>query len=271
MMKNALYAADERDVGVQGQGGHVQHRVGDVLGVEGRLRRDRSVGLRYAAADDLGHVRRGVADVDLAAGDVEVPAVERQRLGQARDRVLGGRVADAPRPGAVRGDRAVVDDPPAARALGLHRPHGVVRAQECAGEVDVHGLLPPGRGDLVRRARRAEDARVVDEQVDAAWRTVSKSAATESGTLTSVGTTSADSGGAATAAVTVSCSWRSRRPANATRHRAASNFWAMDRPSPDPAPVTTATPAEARSVMTPGSHQDGRTDRPAWATSMSWV
>src|SRR6266571_4630232 len=86
IMKDPLSAADERhlgggdrhelDVGVQGQARHVQHRVGDVLSVEGRLRRDRSVGLRYAAADDLGHVRRGVADVDLAARDVEVPAVE---------------------------------------------------------------------------------------------------------------------------------------------------------------------------------------------------
>ena len=35
------------------------------------------------------HVGRGVADIDLAAGDVESAPVERERLGQAGDGVLG--------------------------------------------------------------------------------------------------------------------------------------------------------------------------------------
>jgi hypothetical protein len=57
-------------------------RVGDVLHVHRRLDRERAVGLRHALLHPLGHLGGGVADVDLAAGDVEGAAVERGRLGQ---------------------------------------------------------------------------------------------------------------------------------------------------------------------------------------------
>ena len=69
------------------------------------------------------------------------------------------------------------------------------------------------------------------------------SAATESGTVTSVSTGSAAP--AAGAVATVSCSAAQRRPAAATCQPAASRARVMDRPSPDPAPVTTATPVVA--------------------------
>ena len=114
----------------------------------------------------LGHFGRRVADVDLPAGDAEAAAVEREELGQAGQRVLGGGVGDAVRPRGVRRDRAVVDDPPAARVLGLHHPHRVLGAQEGPGEVGVDHPLPVGQVDLVRLRRRAEHARVVHQQVE---------------------------------------------------------------------------------------------------------
>src|SRR6266702_1541821 len=67
-------------------------------------------------------------------------------------------------------------------------------------------------------------------------RTASKSAATDGGEVTSAGTTSALS-----AAFAVSVSSSSRRPASATCQPAPSRVLAIVRPSPEPAPVTTAT------------------------------
>ena len=39
------------------------------------------------------------------------------------------------------GDRAVVDDPPAARRLGFHQPERLARAEERAGEIDVDDVF----------------------------------------------------------------------------------------------------------------------------------
>src|SRR5580704_8305477 len=66
----------------------------------------------------------------------------------------------------------------------------------------------------------------------------SKSAATDGGEVTSAGTTSAAPSGASFA---VSLSSSSRRPASATCQPASSRLLAMTRPSPELAPVTTAT------------------------------
>src|SRR3712207_8230027 len=51
------------------QARHVDDRAGHVLGRHPRLRSDAAVGLADALRHRLGHVGRGVADVDLAAGD----------------------------------------------------------------------------------------------------------------------------------------------------------------------------------------------------------
>src|SRR5215472_19130033 len=104
----------ELDIGVKGEAGHVEHRGGDVLGVEGGLGRQRTIGLRDAVAHLRGHVGSGVSYVDLAARDVEGPPVEGDGLGQAGDRVFGRGVGGTAGAGDVRGYRAIVDDPPAA-------------------------------------------------------------------------------------------------------------------------------------------------------------
>ncbi|MEI9987453.1 MAG: hypothetical protein WDN69_32535 [Aliidongia sp.] len=51
--------------------------------------RDGAVGLHHAIGHPFGHRRHGIADIDLAAGDVEGAAVKRGRFGQASDGVLG--------------------------------------------------------------------------------------------------------------------------------------------------------------------------------------
>ena len=70
--------------------------------------------------------------------------------------MLGRGVGRRVRARRVRGDRAVVDDPPAARRLRLHRPEGRLRAQERAREVDVDDLLPVRVRRCPRSGRRRE-------------------------------------------------------------------------------------------------------------------
>jgi len=86
----------ELHAGVERQAGYVQHRAGGVLGVEGGLGGQRSVGLRHAAAHLRGHA--DAADADLPARYVEAPAVKGDGLGQAGNRALGGGAACRPPP-----------------------------------------------------------------------------------------------------------------------------------------------------------------------------
>ena len=136
------------------------------LGVDARFDGDAAVGLRRALLHRLGHFGLGVADVDLAAGDVEGAAVERDRFGQARDRVLGRGVGRAHRPRRMGRDRAVVDDASALRPLPLHQRIGALRAEERAVEVDVDDRLPLLVGQLFEGDRRRADAGVVEQQVE---------------------------------------------------------------------------------------------------------
>src|SRR5262249_19652147 len=66
----------ELDVRVERQPGHEQDRVSDVPRIEGRLWGDRAVGLWRAAFQAAGHLGGGVANVDLAACDVEWASVQ---------------------------------------------------------------------------------------------------------------------------------------------------------------------------------------------------
>src|SRR5215467_15885995 len=128
-------------------------------------------------------------------------------------------------------------------ACRAHRnaPVRLTSTARCQSSTDTSSTAPPGPNTpalLTSRSRRPHR-----------WATASKSTATESGLLTSVGTTSAVPALSASASPTVSPSSRARRPATATRHPAPSRLLAMHRPRPDPAPVTTATPARASAVM----------------------
>src|SRR3954466_13737686 len=69
----------------------------------------------------------------------------------------------------MRRDRAVVDDPPAARILRLHDLKGFLRAQEDAGQVNIHDRLPFLEGNILERRWRT-DAGIVEQEVEAAER-----------------------------------------------------------------------------------------------------
>ena len=119
-----------------------------------------------AVVQRLHHVGRGIADVDLPAGDVERPAVEAEGLRQAGDRVLGRRVADRPRARRIGRDRAVVDDASALRRLPPHLREGDARGVEHAGQVHRDRTVPVVGVDLVDGAGGREDARVVEQDVE---------------------------------------------------------------------------------------------------------
>ena len=116
----------------------------------------------------LGERGGGIADVDLAAGDVVAAAIERRRFGEAGHRMLGRGVGDRARARRVRGDRAVVDDAAAARFLRLHDLDRFLRAQKHAGEIGVDNLLPRLAGQILERHRGSADARIVEKHVQPA-------------------------------------------------------------------------------------------------------
>src|SRR3990167_8950270 len=70
----------------EGEIGHVQHRLSDVIHVHQRLDPDRAVGLRHALGHALGHLGARIADVYLADCDVVLAAIERAALGEAGHR-----------------------------------------------------------------------------------------------------------------------------------------------------------------------------------------
>ena len=138
-----------------------------MLHIEHRLRHDIATRLRHAGLHASAHVGVGVADVELAAGDVERPAVKRDALGQARDGVLGCRVGDRHRPRHVRRDRAVVDDTPALRLLFLEHADRFLRTHEAGGQVEIDDALPLLEWDVLHRSGRQSHAGVVEQEIQA--------------------------------------------------------------------------------------------------------
>lgn len=155
------------DVGLGRHGRHEDNRAGDVCHIHRRLLDDRAVGLRHAALHPLGHLGQGVADVDLAAGDVIFAAVERGRFSQPGDRVLARGVGDRVRPRHMRRDRAVVDDAAAHRLLVLHDLEGFLGAQERAGQDRADHRLPALERQFLDRRRSAKPG-IVEQDVEPA-------------------------------------------------------------------------------------------------------
>src|SRR5207237_2010097 len=97
-----LPSADERHLGghhreelhvhVERKARHIDNRVDDVRDIHERLDGDLAVCLHHTGCEPGGQRRGGIANVDLAAGDIELPSIERGRLRQAGNRMLRRRV-----------------------------------------------------------------------------------------------------------------------------------------------------------------------------------
>ena len=139
-----------------------------MIHVHARLHRLAAVGLQHALGHALGHLGGGIADIDLARGDVEGPPVQDGGFGQAGDGVLGGGVGRAVRARPVGADRAIVDDAPAARLLRLHHPDRLLGAEKGAGEIDADNGLPLFKAQLLDRNGGGAHAGIVEQHVQAA-------------------------------------------------------------------------------------------------------
>ena len=114
----------------------------------------------------LRHLGRGVADVDLSAGDAVAAAIQRNALRQAGNGVLRRGVGRRMRARHVRGDRAIVDDAPAHRFLRLHQFDCLLRAQKRTREVDPYHLHPLLVAEFFHRNGRSVGAGVVEQHVE---------------------------------------------------------------------------------------------------------
>src|SRR6266849_6416149 len=70
----------ELHVGIEGKARHVDDGPRHVLDIHGELDLDGSIGLRDTFGHARRHLRRGIADIDLPAGDVVFPPVQGGRL-----------------------------------------------------------------------------------------------------------------------------------------------------------------------------------------------
>ena len=100
------------------------------------------VGLQNARFHDGRHFGRGVADIDLAAGNVKFSAVERERFCQSGYGMFGRSIGGGIGTRRVGGDRAVIDDPAAAGSLAFHDAKSLLRAEESARQVGVDDFAP---------------------------------------------------------------------------------------------------------------------------------
>src|ERR1700722_3694848 len=107
---------DELDIRAQRQAGHVKHGLCNGIQIHPRFDDHFAVGLQRPAGDPR-HARTGVADIDLAAGNIVRAAIERDGPGQPGDRMLGRRVRRGIGPGYMRGNGSVVDDAAPLRLL----------------------------------------------------------------------------------------------------------------------------------------------------------
>ena len=82
--------------------------------------------------------------------------------------MLGGCIGRRERPWRVRRDRAVVDDPAAARALVLHDAEGVLGAQERRGQIGRHHRLPLRKAEILEIHRRRAHAGIVEQHIEPA-------------------------------------------------------------------------------------------------------
>ena len=111
----------------------------------------------------------GIADIDLAAGDVEGAAVQGEGFGQSGQRMLARGIGRGIGPGHLRRNRAVVDDAPAARiGLRLHQPYRFLRAEERPGQIDADHRLPFVETQFFQRRGTGGGPGVVEQQIQAA-------------------------------------------------------------------------------------------------------
>ena len=116
--------------------------------------------------DLLLHERRQhVAGADRIAGDAVLGSLERHRLGEAEDAVLGRDVGRLERRGDQPVRRGDVDD--AAPLARLHAGHDGAGRMECRGQIDGDDRVPFGRRERLDRLD-VLDAGIVDEHVDLA-------------------------------------------------------------------------------------------------------
>src|ERR1035438_2714444 len=147
---------------------HVKHRFGNVAYVHAGLRQGGAVGLRDTLTHAPGHFGGGIADIDLAARDVEIAAVQGDAASEPGDGVLGGGVGRGVGSRDVCGDGTVVDNAATLRLLRFHQPDGFLCTQESAGEIDADHGAPLLEREVLHGDGRRVAARVVKENVEAA-------------------------------------------------------------------------------------------------------
>ena len=211
--------------------------IGDVRGVHTRLGRElpSACGTPRAIASVMSVA---ALPMSICPQAMSYSRPSSEIAGQPGHRVLGRRVGRRVRARRVRGDRAVVDDAPAARLLVAHGAEGGLRARNAPVRLVSTTACHCSKARSAKRRGVAEGARVVEQEVDACERLAgpAKSAATDGG----IGDVRRD-----TSAPGVAARRLAQRLLPAPGERDAPAVLQQrprdDPPMPLPAPVTTAT------------------------------
>ena len=203
-----------------------------------------------------GHVHPGVADIDLATGNVMFPAIERDGSSEPGDRMFGGGVRRRIHPGNMGGDRAVVDNAAPSWLLRLHLADRLLGTQERAGKIHGDDLGPLFVAQIFHGNCGSIYAGVVKENIQPVELVAgSGKQGSDRAGLPNVGRDGKHGATTRSAMAAVRSSSVIRRPASTTEYPAECIVSATARPIPLPAPVTIATlpcplPLPALSVFT---------------------
>src|SRR5262245_41613942 len=165
----------KQDIGLERKLCHGENRLCRMLHIHAWLGYDCAMRLKNTVFHPGSQIRGGISDVDLAACNLERPAVQRCGLSQSGNRVFRAGVRCGVWTWRMSRDRTVVDDTAALRHLPFHHPNRFLGTKKHTGQIHIDHTLPLLKRQIFDGDRGSAGAGVVEQHVETAEFVVSLS------------------------------------------------------------------------------------------------
>ncbi|MNZ79328.1 hypothetical protein D3C78_979290 [compost metagenome] len=145
----------------------MHHGLGNDARIDGRFDGGAAIRLQHAGCHGARHFGAGIADIDLSAGNVEPPAIQRGGFCKSGDRMFGRGIWRRPRPRRGGGNRAIIDDAATLRRLRLHLAKRRLGAEKSPCEVSPDHGIPGFERHIFDMHRRCGHAGIIDQKIEA--------------------------------------------------------------------------------------------------------